>query len=127
MGVLVEGQRLGGCIRRNLMEGPKFRTEAPGRDAKPRGYPGFCGPTGGVFNGITGAVNRLGCSSHGRLFHWLLGALPPPLARYQTLDEYLAGETAPKSKVPQTASPWVDRPRHIVRLPKAWYGKYSTH
>ena len=85
------------------------------------------GPAGGVFNGITGAVNGLGCSSRGRLFHWLPGALPQPVAQYKSLDQYLAGVTAPKSKVAQIASPWVDRPRRIVRLPKAWYGKHSKH
>jgi formate dehydrogenase-N alpha subunit len=87
---------------------------------------GNIGVAGGGLNGIAGAVNGLGCSLQGRLFHWLPGALPPPSAQYDSLVRYLAGVTPPQSKVSQTASPWVDRPKYIVSLLKSWYGEHAT-
>jgi len=87
---------------------------------------GNIGVSGGGLNGIAGAVNGLGCSLQGRLFHWLPGSLPPPTAQYQTLDAYTSGVTKPKSNVPNTASPWTARPNHIVSLLKAWYGDQAT-
>ena len=87
---------------------------------------GNIGVSGGGLNGIAGAVNGLGCSLQGRLFHWLPGSLPPPTAQYQTLDAYTSGVTKPKSNVPNTASPWIARPNHIVSLLKAWYGDQAT-
>jgi len=49
---------------------------------------GNIGVAGGGLNGIAGAVNGLGCSLQGRLFHWMPGAFPPPMAQHQTLSEY---------------------------------------
>jgi formate dehydrogenase major subunit len=87
---------------------------------------GNMGVAGGGLNGIAGAVNGLGCSLQGRLFHWLPGTMSPPMAQYDTLDKYLNGVTPPKSKVANTTSPWTDRPKHIVSLLKAWYGEHAT-
>ena len=87
---------------------------------------GNIGVAGGGLNGIAGAVNGLGCSLQGRLFHWLPGALPPPASQYDTLEKYLNGVTSPKSKVPKTTSPWIDRPKYFVSLLKAWYGEHAT-
>ncbi len=87
---------------------------------------GNIGVAGGGLNGIAGAVNGLGCSLQGRLFHWLPGALPPPMAQHDTLEKYVNGVTSPKSNVPMTASPWTSRPNHIVSLLKAWYGEQAT-
>ncbi len=87
---------------------------------------GNIGIAGGGINGIAGAVNGLGCSLQGRLFHWLPGALPPPLSQHDTLDKYLTGVTSPKSVMPMTASPWTSQPKYIVSLLKAWYGDHAT-
>jgi len=84
------------------------------------------GVAGGGLNGIAGAVNGLGCSLQGRLFHWLPGALPPSMAQHDSLDKYLSGVTPPKSKVPKTASPWTARPKYIISLLKAWYGQHAS-
>jgi len=84
------------------------------------------GVAGGGLNGIAGAVNGLGCSLQGRLFHWLPGALPPAMAQHDSLAKYLSGVTPPKSKVPKTASPWTARPKYIISLLKAWYGQHAS-
>ena len=82
---------------------------------------GNIGVAGGGVNGIAGAVNGLGCSLQGRLFHWMPGTFPPPSAQHQTLSEYTSGATPSASIMPSTISPWTDRPKHIVSLLKAWY------
>ncbi len=87
---------------------------------------GNIGVSGGGLNGIAGASNGLGASLQGRLFHWLPGALPPPMAQYQTLNAYTTGVTAAASPVPKTLSGWTGRPKHIVSLLKAWYGTNAT-
>lgn len=72
---------------------------------------GNMGIAGGGINGVAGAVNGLGCSLQGRLFHWFPGALPTPQASQQTLDKY-AKAGALRSR--------------MVSLLKAWYGDNAT-
>ena len=87
---------------------------------------GNIGIAGGGLNGIAGAVNGLGCTLQGLVFHWLPGALPTPKAQDQSLAEYLERVTPPKSPIPKTASPWRSRPKHVISLLKAWYGEKAT-
>jgi formate dehydrogenase major subunit len=87
---------------------------------------GNIGVAGGGLGGIAGAANGLGCSIQGRLFHWLPGTLSTPTAQHQTLEEYLDGVTKPKSKMPNTASPWTSTPKYMVSLLKAFYGDHAT-
>ena len=87
---------------------------------------GNIGIAGGGLNGVAGAVNGLGCTLQGLVFHWLPGALPVVKAQDQDLDKYLERVTPPKSNVPKTASPWRSRPKHVISLLKAWYGEKAT-
>jgi formate dehydrogenase-N alpha subunit len=87
---------------------------------------GNFGVAGGGINGIAGAVNGLGCSLQGLVFHWLPGALPVPTAADQALDKYLERVTPPESKMPGAASAWMGRPKHFISLLKAWYGDNAT-
>lgn len=87
---------------------------------------GNIGIAGGGLNGVAGATNGLGCSLQGLLFHWFPGALPVPKAGDQNLETYLKRVTPPKSKIPNTASPWMERTKHVVSLLKAWYGENAT-
>jgi len=87
---------------------------------------GNIGVAGGGLNGVAGAVNGLGCSLQGLVFHWLPGALPVPKAPDQSLAKYIERVTPPKSEVPKTASPWRSRPKHVISLLKAWYGEKAT-
>jgi formate dehydrogenase-N alpha subunit len=84
---------------------------------------GNIGIAGGGLNGVTGAVNGLGATLQGLVFAWLPGALPVPKAQDRNLAMYLERVTPPKAKVPKAASPWRSRPKHVVSLLKAWYGK----
>ena len=67
---------------------------------------GNMGLAGGGLNGITGAVNGLGCTLQGLVFHWGPGAgsVRMPIASEQSLADY-----------------GVDKAR-LVSILKAWYG-----
>ncbi len=83
---------------------------------------GNIGVSGGGLNGVAGAVNGLGCTLNGRLFHVLPGFLPVLEARDEDLATYLDRVTPPKPKMERVASPWLKRPCHVISLLKAWYG-----
>lgn len=87
---------------------------------------GNIGIAGGGLNGIAGAVNGLGCSLQGLVFSWLPGALPVIETPDKNLQLHLKRVTPPKSKIPQTASPWRGRTKHVVSLLKAWYGEKAV-
>ncbi|KPK93021.1 MAG: hypothetical protein AMJ94_03970 [Deltaproteobacteria bacterium SM23_61] len=76
---------------------------------------GNMGVAGGGLNGITGAVNGLGCTLQGLVNHWLPGAgsVRPPAGKEQALSAYGANKA------------------RLASLLKAWYGdadpKISYH
>ena len=67
---------------------------------------GNIGVAGGGLNGITGAVNGLGCTLQGLVNHWLPGAdsVRPPNRTEQSLSDYGANKA------------------RLTSLLKAWYG-----
>lgn len=87
---------------------------------------GNIGVAGGGLNAIAGAVNGIGCTLNGRLFHILPGMLPMLKAQDENLARYLDRVTPPKSKMERTVSPWIRRPNYVISLLKAWYGDAAT-
>jgi hypothetical protein len=123
---VIDGHWLCGRIRRDLPEALIFWKQGPSREVNLGNSVKLSGPADEGLNGFTWAVNGLGCSLQGRLFHGLPADLPTPLARYETLAEYPTGVAAPKAKVPQTASPWTARPKYFASLFKPWYGEHGS-
>jgi len=87
---------------------------------------GNIGVAGGGLNGMAGAVNGLGCTLNGRLFHVLPGFLATPMTKDGNLAEYLERTIPPESKVPSTISPWRNNSKYFVSLMKAWYDEVAT-
>ncbi len=81
---------------------------------------GNIGVAGGGVNALRGLSNVQGSTDLALLFHLLPGYLPAPRARdHPTLSAYLEKET-PKGGY------WVNRPKFLVSLLKAWYGEAAT-
>jgi len=81
---------------------------------------GNIGVAGGGVNALRGLSNVQGSTDLGLLFHVLPGYLPMPRAKdHPTLAAYLEKETP-------RAGYWVNRPKFLVSLLKAWYGEAAT-
>jgi formate dehydrogenase major subunit len=86
---------------------------------------GNMGVAGGGVNALRGESNVQGSTDHGLLFHILPGYLPVPSADLKDLAAYNEKYT-PKSKDPQSANWWQNRPKYIASYLKAIYGAKAT-
>lgn len=86
---------------------------------------GNIGVAGGGINALRGESNVQGSTDHGLLFHILPGYLPVPSADLKDLAAYNEKYT-PKSKDPQSANWWQNRPKYIASYLKAIYGAKAT-
>ena len=86
---------------------------------------GNIGIAGGGVNALRGESNVQGSTDHGLLFHILPGYLPVPSADLKDLAAYNEKYT-PKSKDPQSANWWQNRPKYITSYLKAIYGAKAT-
>lgn len=81
---------------------------------------GNIGIAGGGVNAQRGESNVQGSTDQGVLFHLLTGYLAcPNAAKHKNLAEYLEKETPKKSF-------WSNKPKFVVSMLKAWYGKNAT-
>lgn len=81
---------------------------------------GNIGIAGGGVNAQRGESNVQGSTDQGVLFHLLTGYLGCPNAsKHKNLKEYLEKETPKKSF-------WSNKPKFLVSMLKAWYGKNAT-
>ena len=78
---------------------------------------GNMGMAGGGINALRGESNVQGSTDHGLLFHILPGYLPVPSADLKDLAAYNEKNT-PKSKDPQSANWWRNRPKYSGQLPE---------
>ena len=86
---------------------------------------GNMGVAGGGINALRGESNVQGSTDHGLLFHILPGYIPVPSADLKDLAAYNEKNT-PKSKDPQSANWWQNRPKYITSYLKAIYGAKAT-
>jgi len=86
---------------------------------------GNMGVAGGGVNALRGESNVQGSTDQGLLFHILPGYLPVPSADLKDLAAYNEKYT-PKSKDPQSANWWQNRPKYIASYLKAIYGAKAT-
>lgn len=86
---------------------------------------GNMGVAGGGINALRGESNVQGSTDHGLLFHILPGYLPVPTADLKDLAAYNEKNT-PKTKEPQSANWWGNRPKYITSYLKAIYGAKAT-
>jgi formate dehydrogenase major subunit len=86
---------------------------------------GNMGIAGGGINALRGEANVQGSTDQGLLFHILPGYLPVPTADLKDLAAYNEKYT-PKSKDPQSANWWQNRPKYITSYLKAIYGGKAT-
>lgn len=86
---------------------------------------GNMGVAGGGINALRGESNVQGSTDHGLLFHILPGYLPVPSADLKDLSAYNEKHT-PKTKDPQSANWWQNRPKYIASYLKAIYGAKAT-
>ena len=86
---------------------------------------GNMGVAGGGVNALRGESNVQGSTDQGLLFHILPGYLPVPSADLKDLAAYNEKHT-PKSKDPQSANWWQNRPKYIASYLKAIYGAKAT-
>jgi formate dehydrogenase major subunit len=86
---------------------------------------GNMGMAGGGVNALRGESNVQGSTDHGLLFHILPGYLPVPVADQKDLAAYNEKNT-PKSKDPQSANWWQNRPKYVASYLKAIYGASAT-
>jgi formate dehydrogenase major subunit len=86
---------------------------------------GNMGMAGGGVNALRGESNVQGSTDHGLLFHILPGYIPVPVADQKDLAAYNEKNT-PKSKDPQSANWWQNRPKYIASYLKAIYGANAT-
>ena len=86
---------------------------------------GNIGVAGGGINALRGEPNVQGSTDHCILYHILPGYLPLPRANLAPLDEYNKANT-PVSKDPMSSNWWQHRPKYMVSLLKAWFGKAAT-
>ena len=86
---------------------------------------GNMGVAGGGINALRGESNVQGSTDHGLLFHILPGYVPVPSADLKDLTAYNEKHT-PKSKDPQSANWWQNRPKYITSYLKAIYGAKAT-
>jgi len=86
---------------------------------------GNMGMAGGGVNALRGESNVQGSTDHGLLFHILPGYMPVPVADQQDLAAYNEKNT-PKSKDPQSANWWQNRPKYMASYLKAIYGANAS-
>ncbi len=86
---------------------------------------GNMGMAGGGVNALRGESNVQGSTDAGLLFHILPGYLPTPPASVPNLAVYNEKFT-PKTKDPQSANWWGNRPKYIVSLLKSFFGEAAT-
>ena len=86
---------------------------------------GNMGVAGGGINALRGESNVQGSTDHGLLFHILPGYIPVPSADLKDLAAYNEKNT-PKSKDPQSANWWQNRPKYVTSYLKAIYGAKAT-
>ncbi|AWB10465.1 formate dehydrogenase major subunit [Thermodesulfobium acidiphilum] len=81
---------------------------------------GNMGMAGGGVNAMRGEANVQGSTDMGLLFHTLPGYLPSPNEKlHPNLQEFIKKSIAPDSY-------WVNAPKFIVSMLKAWYGDAAT-
>ena len=83
------------------------------------------GIAGGGINALRGEPNVQGTSDHAILYNILPGYLPMPRANMPTLADYNK-LTTPVSKEPESVNWWQNRPKYMVSLLKAYFGKNAT-
>ena len=81
---------------------------------------GNMGVAGGGVNALRGESNVQGSTDHGLLFHILPGYLQTPNASLATLAAYNEKNT-PKTKEPQSANWWGNKPKYMASLLRAFY------
>jgi formate dehydrogenase major subunit len=86
---------------------------------------GNMGMAGGGINALRGESNVQGSTDQGLLFHLLPGYLPVPSAELKDLAAYNEKNT-PKSKDPNSANWWQNRPKYIASYLKAIYGAKAS-
>lgn len=82
---------------------------------------GNVGMPGGGLNALRGECNVQGSTDMALLFHIIPGYNPAPMSgeRHKNLEAYLKNETP-------HGGWWNNRPKYIVSMLKAWYGKNAT-
>jgi formate dehydrogenase major subunit len=86
---------------------------------------GNMGVAGGGINALRGEPNVQGTSDHAILYNILPGYLPMPRANMPTLKDYNK-LTTPVSTEPESVNWWQNRPKYMVSLLKAYFGKNAS-
>ena len=86
---------------------------------------GNIGLAGGGINAMRGESNVQGSSDAGLLYHLLPGYLPAPTDQDVSLAVYRARNT-PQYADPRSPNWWQNRPKYLVSLLKAWWGKHAS-
>jgi formate dehydrogenase major subunit len=83
------------------------------------------GVSGGGINAMRGESNVQGSTDHGLLWDVLPGYLSVNRAEETTLQQYVTRLT-PSPNDRTAANWWVNSPKYVVSLLKAWYGNHAT-